>query len=979
MRLRSILLVVLGLLYVAGVPGTALRPLVLELAAEPLPPEIGDRDGVLDVVVRAKDGGPIEGARVRAFALLDGRAHAAGEAASDASGRATLASLPRAEHWIVVEAKGRARASQMVVIVPGARRLDVELGPEHALDVIVKTEDGAPIADAEIEARGADPFPVGGRTGTDGRAHVGRLTEGPFSVVVRAPGFEQITRRRVPEGEPLVVTLGRQGALLVTVVGEGGERVPGARVLVASPALWPARVADTSPDGTVRIGGLDPGSYTLRSVQGARVSAIEIGVAVAKGEEKAVELRLAPGVSVTAHVVDAVSDDDVAHARVTLAEGGLSSFPLEGVTDKNGRVTLGPIARGAASLSARADGYVARPAVRVEEPIGREVKIALIRGGTLVGRIKDTRGWPVDGATIHVVGTDLEGQPIDEDPAALAFRDVHFTTALAGPTPLVPAGELGVVPGPVPAIPRGPAVGLALAPGGVGARATSPREVEPWVSGRDGTFEAKPVTPGRVRVVVRHPQYVEALSDVVTLASEKEARVDVVLSRGGTLEGKVVDARGRAVADAHVTVLATRGSLERTTRTGTDGSFAFASVPESISVLVSRDDDAAQVAARVEAQVPEGGKRTIEIALPDARPALDVRVEGPRREDVEAAQVSAVSLDPAEALRVTAFTDARGEAHLAGARGLPLRVEVRAPGRAAKVLVAAPEIERLVVALAAGETLRGEIWANRRETIEGADVAIATESGTRHARSDKDGVFVAADLPPGPARLRVRAKGRVPVTKDVVVQERGGRGETSIGTIELPEEGVAAGVVVDERGDPVPGARVGKDSVPTYLPAAAPAPGMATCDARGRFRLGELGEGTITLEAYAPDVGRARLGGVRILAGRTTDGLRIVVPRQEGGSREPLATGGVAITLGETAAGVDPAEVVVVAVSENSEAERAGLAVGDVLLEIGGAPVRAIDDARARLSGPVHDDVVVKVRRGEKVVTLRVAREAVRR
>ena len=30
------------------------------------------------------------------------------------------------------------------------------------------------------------------------------------------------------------------------------------------------------------------------------------------------------------------------------------------------------------------------------------------------------------------------------------------------------------------------------------------------MSGRDGTFTAKPVTPGRVRAYVRHAQYVEA-------------------------------------------------------------------------------------------------------------------------------------------------------------------------------------------------------------------------------------------------------------------------------------------------------------------------------------------------------------------------------------------------------------------------------------------------------------------------------------
>ncbi|MDB4938288.1 MAG: hypothetical protein JWP87_5260 [Labilithrix sp.] len=980
-RLRPFLVglvAALCLLYVASWPGSVARPLVVALTAAPLPEDVGDRDGVLDVVVTdaAGDKPAIAGARVRAFAILDGRAHDAGETTTDATGRATLKRLPHAEHWIVTEAAAHARASQMVVIVAGARRLDVELGAEHVLDVQVKTEQGTAIGSAEIEVRGSDPFPVGARTDESGHAPVGRLGEGPYSVTVRANGFEEITKRRVAEGAPCVVTLGRQGALLVKVVSESGEPVPGARVLVASPSLWPARGAETTKDGSVRIGGLDPGSYALRSVQGTRVSPIELGISVGRGEEKVVELRLAPGIMIAARVVDAVEDDGIAKARVTLAESGLSPFPIEGLTDKQGRVVLGPIARGSASLSARADGFVAKGAVRIEDPPPAELKIALLKGGTLVGRIVDTRGYAVDGATVRVVGTDLEGMPIDEDPQRASFRDAHFSAALGGPRPLVPSGELGVVPGPVPSIPHGPAAGLALAAQASGATVAAD---EPWVSARDGTFKATPIPPGRVRALVHHPQYVEAMSDVVALFSEKEARVDIVLSRGGTLEGRVVDVRGRPIPGAHVTALATRGSLERVTRAGTDGSFAFAALPHEVTILVSRDEDVAQVAARLEVTVPEAGKKSIEVALPETRPPLPVKVTGDRGAPIDAAQVSAVSLDPGEALRVTTFTDNRGNAELANAKGVPLRVEVRAAGRSAKIVVTTAETASLTVELAAAESATGEVWANRREPIEGADVTLQTETGTRHARTNKEGQYTIADVSPGPARLRIRAKGRAPVAREVAIEERSGRRPTELPRIELPEEGVIEGTVVDTKGDPIPGARVAKDAVPTYLPASGMPPGMAVADAKGRFRLGELAEGMTVLEAYSPDVGRARASAVNVLAGRTIDRVKIVLVRGEATAAEPLATGGVAITLGETAAGLTAAEVVIVAVAEGSEAERAGLLPNDLVAEVAGARVSSITDARARLSGPVHDDVIVKVKRGERVVTVRVPREQVRR
>jgi len=70
---------------------------------------------------------------------------------------------------------------------------------------------------------------------------------------------------------------------------------------------------------------------------------------------------------------------------------------------------------------------------------------------------------------------------------------------------------------------------------------------------------------------------------------------------------------------------------------------------------------------------------------------------------------------------------------------------------------------------------------------------------------------------------------------------------------------------------------------------------------------------------------------------------------------------------------------VVVGVSENSEAERAGLQPGDVLLSINGDKPRTMHDARARLSGPLQSDVVLSVGRGGAVQKLSVLREAVRK
>jgi protocatechuate 3,4-dioxygenase beta subunit len=965
-RARAIAIAMLALLYVAGIPGTALRrlwaPVPIPIAVPPVPPDVADRDGVLDVIVHITGGAALSGARVRAFAILDGVAHAAGEATSDADGRATLRALPRAEHWVVAEAPGRARASQMVVVVSGARRLDLELAEEHVLDVRVNDEHGQPLAGAEIEVRGPDPFPVGARTDADGNARVGRLGGGPYTVVARASGFDEVTKRRVPERERLVIALGKQGALVVEVAAEDGSPVSGARVLVASSALGTTRVADVSADGTVRISGLPRGSYSLRATHGTKVSAIELGVVIETSEERRVRLVLGNGATITVHVVDAALDEDVPSAKVALVEAGLSPFPIEAVTDKRGRAILGPFAPGAATLTARADGFVPK-AVAVER--ASEVKVALSRGAILVGRITDGRGYAVDGATIHVVGTDLEGMPIDEDPSRWSFREAHFESALRGPTPLVPAGELGVVPGPVPAIPHGD-----RREGGPQSRE------EAWVSGRDGRYRATPITPGRIRAIVRHPQYVEAMSEVVLASASRETTLDVVLLRGGILEGRVFDARGRAVSGAHVTALATRGSSEHATRTGTDGSFAFAALASHVTLLVSREEDESTIAARLEVTIPEGGSKKVDVVLAEPRPPLPVKVKDARGSGIDAVQLSAVSIDANEPLRTTVFTDARGQAEIPSGRGISLRIDVRAPGKGSKVVTTTPETQELAIELAPAESVTGEVVSRRRDPLANADVSLQTDTGIKHARTTKDGIYTFTDVTPGPARITVRLMGHAPQERAVTIEDKGGRKPTEAPRIELGEEAILEGVVVDARGDPVPGARVARDNVPTYVPVGIAVSGVAVADGRGRFRLGELAEGTITIEAYAADVGRVRKEGVRVLTGRATDIGKLVLAR-EGSSKEPLATGGVAVTLGETAS--DPVLVVIVTVAEGSEAERAGLLPNDIVLEVAGTKVQNITDARARLSGPVHDDVLVRVQRGERTFPIRVAREAVRR
>lgn len=983
--LRQLVVCVLVVLAAGGLPGATMRAVVRDVVAPDVPSDVKDRDGVLDVTVSdAAAGAPLRGARVQALAIVEGRAYLAAAAASDVAGAAHLAALPRGETWLLADAPGHARATSHLIVGPGARAVAMVLGPEHMVHAVVRDEIGGPVAGAELEVRApADVLPVGARTGEDGTAAVGRLGPGPWHLTARAPGYEDGTAVATKDEDVARIELRKLGAIDVTVLGADERPVDGARVDVAGATLWPARSGTTDVRGTLHLGGLGAGSYALRATEGERVSPIELGVMLGRGGHESVVLHLGPGRFVGVLVTDGTGDDAsaVPGARISLAENGLSPFPLEATTDAKGRARLGPIAPGPSTLAARADGFVGRGGVLVAEPPPPETRLALVRAGVLTGHVVDARGYPVDGATIEIVGTDLAGAPIFDDPRRATFQTAHFEAMLRGPSPLVPSGELGVVPGPVPAIPHdgvGGASGTSAAALRAGAVAAS--LVEPWVTRDDGTFRASPASPGRVRAVVHHPQYVETQSDVVSLAPGGEAHVEVVMHAGGTLEGRVLDSRDRPVEGARVVVSAIRGSVERATRSASDGTFAFAALPTDVVLTASVDADETQPDARMTVSIPEGGKQEVTVHMPEARDPLPVKVTDARGMPVGAAQVSASSVAPDVPLRTTSFTDRDGAAALKRARGVALRLEVSAPGFAPRVLVTQGSEPELAVELAPAESAHGEVVASRgRDAIAGAEVTLVTDLGVRRVRTDATGSFALSGLAAGPAKLQVRAAGYAPATRDVTVPDSGGRRDAELPRVELGEEGAVEGTVVDGAGNPVAGARVARDRVPTWLAVGATPAGIAVTDPQGRFTLRELGEGTVTLEAYAPDVGRARKGDVRVISGRTTTGVTLALGRDTGddaASRDPGASGNVAVTLGETGA---PVDVVVVSVADGSEAERAGLVPGDVIVSVDGHPVHAMHDARERLAGPLADDAVVTVRRGAETITLRVTREAVRR
>lgn len=956
--------------------------------APPVPVALA-RDAALQVLVTDPAGEPRPGAAVRVFAMIGDKAHFAGEGVTGPDGHVTFEGLPRGEAWVVAYDGGRARASTRALLDKGSRDVVLTLVPARALEVIVVDGAEAPVEGADIVVAATDPLPYLGKTGPDGRTRIDRLGQGPFTVRVSADGYDDVVRSGVAtENGPLRIKLERLGTLLVSVIGTDGAPAPHAEVLAAGTGLWPPRGAETDDSGTVRISGLAEGAFDLKARLGDAVSPTETAVRLKRGEEKQVTLTLSPGRHVLIKVTDGEGPEApvIPGASVLLVEQGLSSFPLYGKTNDKGVVSLGPIADERATASARAPGFVQTSAV----PVGileDEVTVPLLRGGVVTGDVKDDHGYPVAGATIEIVGSDPWGMPIDETAGMTEFREGQFARGMAGPSPLIPAGELGVMPGPIPDLPHDSAA-LAAPPAGAGTP-------DAWVTRKDGEFRAEPVTPGRIQVLVRHPQFVDGESEIVQLAPGGEIHVSIVLKNGGSLEGRVVEEDRTPARGARVELVATIGSIERTTFAADDGSFAFAAVPEDVIVSVARADAPGDIVARVPVHVNERGKNEIEIILPKLREPMRLRVTDDHGYPLDRVEVHALSLDLDAPLRRTAFTDDDGATEIPGAVGLPLRMLFTRPGKAplVKILDVAPR--DLTVVLPEGKHAKGMVTArDGRDWIEGADVVVYTPAGPKRTQSDSEGAFSFADLPAGRVRIDVSKEGYAPAEVwaqigDDATEDR----PTDVGAIDLDPAGEVSGVVVDENDDPVPNARVARDAVPSYLPLGPLPPGIVVTDRAGRFTLGGLPEGDVTLEAYTADRGHVQSEVIPVRADRTTSRVKIVMPAPDDEKKDPKGSGSVAVTLGERADG-NTVAVLIRMVAPLSEAEIAGLEPGDRILEVNGKHARSIEGVRKGMTGPLTEDVLLQVQRtaeipsrGAKVevapdpetLLFRVRRERVRR
>ncbi len=851
--------------------------------------------------------------------------------------------LPPGTYWVIARAQGYARqARRLHLSEDSTLRFTLEPAVRRTIEVVTRdNEKLQPFPEATVLLSQPGKLPHGLATDKQGRAIFDAVPSGELSVLVYASGYEPYEAVTTTD---LLVRLKPVRTLRVHVT-RNQEPAQLATVWISGLSLWPARAVQTGPQGYVEITGLRAGSYSVSAEQGDWVSEeARVKLRSEEGVEK-LTLKLELGTFVLARVHEP-SGEPIPEARVTHTQAGLGARTRHAQTDTYGMVRIGPLPELSGQLQVRARGFVPRV---VDVALDIPQQIELSPAGAVSGRIVDSRGLPVSGARVEIVGTDVHGMPVAVNTRAAAVAEAHFDWALQSQNVLLPAGELGVLLGPVPAIPLA---------------GVQPLGGEQLTTNRRGYFQVGDVPPGKLVVLARHPEHLDGRSKAFQLLPGGEQTVEVVLGHGEPLSGRVTDHRGFPVADARVHI--TGKGFDRRVAVQSDGTFSIDAAPETPRLRVSRSSKPFSVLLEHSVAAEERAEE-IALTLPAPREDTTVKITDKSGDPVPLAQVTIISHKPSVPVRVTRFSNQEGTVHFQEVRGLPARIEASAPGFVSWRRQVELEAE-LRLALSPAVDVEGRVTAVRgRHPASGARVVFLGSAIERSTVADEFGNYQFPDLPPGPGKLLAEHPDYGKASK--VVHVRSTERKARLPEIDLAAPLIVSGRVVDEKGRPLEGAILATDRISAYLPLNSHPPNLGISGENGSFEVEVPRTDSLYLFAMVPGESFGFSSRIPAKANNRVENVEVLLDRTD--EAAPDARGTVLISLESPHSFLS-----VYAVAKGSSAYRAGLRRDDRLLRIDSAVPASVREARELLSGEPGSDVLLEFKRRGEVRTARVLREA---
>lgn len=360
--------------------------------------------------------------------------------------------------------------------------------------------------------------------------------------------------------------------LVGRVVDASGQPVAGA---VVTAAAQPVRSASSGADGAFAIDGLMERPYVVAVRAPSGVAGPLRMAASADKAATPTTVALRPGGKVSIEVVD---ERQQPMRGVTVELRGLEVRTLEGVDEQ---VVVESVVPGAYVVAAWAPGYAREFLPAVVGSGATSLRVELVRGAEVAGRVVDEAGQPVAGARVRyeaandaIPGSDLLRDSVVSDAAGKfsfaalptgSFRlmATHATLALGSSELLSidatkPKTDAEIVL-PAGATVRGTVVGAdgkpaAFARVRVGLVIPGSRIVVPphqIVADAAGAFAVSGLQRRQLSAVAVHPAAASAAVAVDTRGGDVSG-VTLKLDSVGTLAGQVVDSDGKPVAGAQI-------------------------------------------------------------------------------------------------------------------------------------------------------------------------------------------------------------------------------------------------------------------------------------------------------------------------------------------------------------------------------------------------------------------------------------------
>lgn len=525
----------------------------------------------------------------------------------------------------------------------------------------VLDEGGKPVADAEVRVETFPGVAFGAPSAvSDAQGHFAIADQpraGELRLHARGENLVSVgpTTVILPPAGPVELRVRRARVLEGRVVdGRDAEPVTGAQVVATKGVVrygfssyTPAGQAESAEDGSFRIAGLDLGTLTLLvRAPGFKEAVLDVTIAD-EGPPRPVTVVLKRGLSIMGRVED--SQGAAAGGVTVIAEPGseqqsrrLASFPEHVRTDPDGRFVVAGLDPGWFQVTA-IDDAGARASEVVEAGREEELVLRLRAPGSLLCRVLQPEGAPIEGAEVRVLGTtapysfepprrtDATGQVLLEELSPQRYRVFASAEGLASATRevLVEAGQIAELQ---VALARGGTllgrvVGLSaeqLARLSISARGTGDERPKP-----DGSFRRDGVPLGEDEVSAylipegTHRSARYTLTDLNT-----PANVELDFAAGATLTG-AVRLGGRPGAWLNVEASAPGGQDPLGTTADGEGRYELKGVEPGEKELRVTDDAGRTLLAR---KVTVNGDTRFDLDVPGGEIAgrvLDAKSRAP--------------------------------------------------------------------------------------------------------------------------------------------------------------------------------------------------------------------------------------------------------------------------------------------------------------------------------------------------------------